>query len=81
MSNHIWNWVWNPFSSKAREQREEARRLLKLASDLHERSVSMKTKHSLIYQEQKAISDELKDQRRKNHFADMFQSIPHRDDN
>lgn len=77
MSN-LWRGVWNPFSTTGRELRREARERRRIADELHEHSISMKNHHESIFQEQKALADELRLERRRNHFSDMFQSVPPR---
>lgn len=66
--------LWNPFSKKAKDLRQDAREDKQAAFALHERAVKMKAYHEEIYHEQKQLSEALRKEQRKNHFSDLFQT-------
>lgn len=76
--SRFWDKVWNPFSTYGHLQKAQALENKRLAAELHEHSVRMKQYHTEIYEEQKRIAEELRRERRRNHFGDLFQTVPPR---
>ena len=76
--SRFWDRVWNPFSSYGQLQKAAAKENQRIAIELHERSMRMKVYHTEIYEEQKRIAEELRRERRRNHFGDLFQTVPPR---
>ena len=66
--------LWNPFSKKAKDERARAQAIRDRALALREDAIEKKALHDQMYREQKELSDELRKEQRKNHFADMFRT-------
>ena len=67
--------IWARLSGKLNptsKMQAEADDLLKIALEIHKRAIKMKADHEQILMDQLLVSDELRSQRRRNHFAEMF---------
>lgn len=69
--------LWNPFSKKGKDARAEAKENREDALKLLEEARANAQKHRMLYDEQKKLADELRRERRRNHFAEMFhENVP-----
>ena len=66
--------LWNPFSKKTKDTKMQAKEARDRALALHKDAVEKKALHDKMYREQKELSNELRKEQRKNHFADMFRT-------
>ena len=66
--------LWNPFSKKTKNAKAQAKEARDRALALHKDAVEKKALHDEMYREQKELSNELRKEQRKNHFADMFRT-------
>lgn len=73
--------LWSRLSGRltaTSKMQAEADDLLKIALEIHKRAIKMKEDHEKILIDQLIVSDELRTQRRINHFAEMFVLAPKR---
>ena len=71
--------LWARLSGKLNptsQMQAEADDLLRIALEIHKRAIKMKADHEKILIDQLIVSDELRSQRRRNHFAEMFVTPP-----
>lgn len=76
------NRAWNPFSKDGKDAMSQAREAKKLAMQIRDQVLEIQAQHQELLLEQKRVSDELRKERRKNHFSDLFQTaVPIRNPN
>ena len=75
MSTHIRGFarkLWNPFSLRGRELRLEAKADLLAAQTLAEKGRQFREAQESLFKEQLELAENLRLERRKNHFAQLF---------
>lgn len=71
-----WIRMWIPFSTQGKREKYETKKQLHLAQEMYEDSIYKREDYSKLYEEQKQLAEELRDQRRRNRFSDLFQQVP-----
>lgn len=73
--------LWNPFSVQGKELRLEAKAERLHAQALLSRSIKQREFNESLFMEQRQIAGQIREERRKNHFSELFQyGIPTRHD-
>ena len=73
--------LWNPFSKQGQQLRLEAKGDLLTIKALREHAAQFNAEQELLLEEQRKLSRALRKERRKNHFAELFEdTIPIRQD-